>query len=251
MAAENIGELVPTKIPGYADSADIQAALRLYHYGSYTFDVNETNAANLINPSIAYTLNSLQSQVTNIDLTSTIQKSYLSAKGDLISASADNTPSLLNVGTNGQVLTANSATESGLSWATPDVTLTNAVNLSNKTLTAPIINIGINNFAGIDYPSIVEPRSYTIVLADNGKIVELGNADVYNLFIPTNTTAFPIGAQITILQTGVGQVTIAATTPGTTTVNGTPGLKLRATWSSAVLIKRDTEKWVVLGDLVA
>ena len=66
MAVESIGTLVPTKIPGYADAADIQAALRAYHYGSYTFDVNESNAANLINPSMAYTITNLQSQITAI-----------------------------------------------------------------------------------------------------------------------------------------------------------------------------------------
>ena len=66
MAVESIGVLVPTKIPGYADAADIQAALRAYHYGSYTFDVNESNAANLINPSMAYTITNLQSQITTI-----------------------------------------------------------------------------------------------------------------------------------------------------------------------------------------
>jgi hypothetical protein len=66
VAVESIGVLVPTKIPGYADAADIQAALRAYHYGSYTFDVNETNTANLINPSMAYTITNLQTQITNI-----------------------------------------------------------------------------------------------------------------------------------------------------------------------------------------
>ena len=65
MAVESIGTLVPTKIPGLSDAADIQAALRAYHYGSYSFDTAETDAANLINPSIAYTLNSLQTQITS------------------------------------------------------------------------------------------------------------------------------------------------------------------------------------------
>jgi len=64
MAVENIGSLVPTKIPGYVDDADIQAALRAYHYGSYTFDINETDPEELINPSMAYTINNLQSQIT-------------------------------------------------------------------------------------------------------------------------------------------------------------------------------------------
>ena len=66
MAVESIGTLVPTKIPGYADAADIQAALRAYHYGSYTFDTAESNSANLINPSMAYSITNLQTQITNI-----------------------------------------------------------------------------------------------------------------------------------------------------------------------------------------
>jgi hypothetical protein len=242
MAAENIGTLVQTKIPGYADAADIQAALRVYHYGSYTFDINEDDPAELVNPSIAYTINDLQEQIDNVDLSSAIQKSDLNAKGDILSASANDTLAVLSVGTDGQVLTASNAAASGLAWSTPEVTLTNTATLTNKTLTAPVINTAFNPQTG---------TSYTLVLSDNGKVVEVANASAITLSIPTNSTAFPIGSQITVLQSGVGQITIAAATPGTTTVNATPGLKLRAQWSSAVLIKRNTEQWVVIGDLVA
>ena len=242
MAAENIGELVPTKIPGYADAADIQAALRLYHYGSYTFDINEDDPAQLVNPSIAYTLNSMQTEIDAIDLDDTVQKTDFNQKGDLITASAPDTPGIISVGANGSVLTANSATESGLEWAAPSVTPTNSVTLTNKTLSSPVINTGFNQQTG---------TSYTIGLSDNGKILEVSNSSAINVLIPTNSTAFPIGAQITVLQTGTGQITFAAVTSGTTTLNGTPGLKLRAQWSSAGLVKRDTEQWVVLGDLVA
>lgn len=65
MASENIGNVYPTKIPGYDDAADIQAALRLYHYGSTTYDINNANTSALVNPSMAYTLNNLQTQITN------------------------------------------------------------------------------------------------------------------------------------------------------------------------------------------
>ena len=64
MAVENIGNLVPTKIPALVDDANIQDALKAYHYGSYDFDTAETNTANLLNPSIAYTINNLQTQIT-------------------------------------------------------------------------------------------------------------------------------------------------------------------------------------------
>lgn len=242
MAAENIGQLVPTKIPGYEDAADIQAALRLYHYGSYTFNTSETNAANLVNPSIAYSINNLQQQINNVDLSAAIRKVDLNAKGDIISASADNTPAILSVGTNGQVLSANSSTTSGLQWTTPEVTLSNSATLTNKTLTAPVINVAFNSQIG---------TTYALTLSDNGKVVEVSNLLPITVSIPTNSTAFPIGAQITVLQSGTGQITFAASNPATTTVNGTPGLKLRTQWSSAVLLKRDTEQWVVLGDVVA
>ena len=63
MAVENIGSLVPTKIPSLADDANIQDALKAYHYGSYDFDTEETDSAELLNPSIAYTINDLQEQI--------------------------------------------------------------------------------------------------------------------------------------------------------------------------------------------
>jgi len=64
MAVENIGNLVPTKIPALSDDANIQDALKAYHYGSYDFNTAETNTANLLNPSIAYSITNLQTQIT-------------------------------------------------------------------------------------------------------------------------------------------------------------------------------------------
>ena len=63
MAVEDIGSLVPTKIPALIDDANIQDALKAYHYGSYDFDTAETDPEELLNPSIAYTINDLQNQI--------------------------------------------------------------------------------------------------------------------------------------------------------------------------------------------
>jgi hypothetical protein len=91
--------------------------------------------------------------------------------------------------------------------------------------------------------------SYTLVLADAGKLVEANNASPMNVTVPLNAThAFPVGSQINILQTGVGQVTVVGTG---VTINANPGLKLRAQWSFATLIKRAENTWVLVGDLTA
>jgi len=47
-----------------------------------------------------------------------IQNAIVDAKGDLITATAADTPARLAVGTNGQVLTVDSTTATGLKWAT-------------------------------------------------------------------------------------------------------------------------------------
>jgi hypothetical protein len=63
---------------------------------------------------------------TNMDFTwvtsddaNAIQNTIVDAKGDLIGATAADTPARLAVGTNGQVLTADSTASTGLAWATP------------------------------------------------------------------------------------------------------------------------------------
>jgi len=102
-------------------------------------------------------------------------------------------------------------------------------------------------------PISQKTASYTLSsLTERDDLIEMGSASAITLSIPTDATLnYPIGTSIDILQTGAGQVTIAAVTPGTTTVNATPGLKLRTTWSSCTLFKRAANTWVVYGDLTA
>jgi hypothetical protein len=101
-------------------------------------------------------------------------------------------------------------------------------------------------------PISQKTASYTLSsLTERDDLIEMGSASALTLTIPTDATLnFPIGTSIDILQTGAGQVTIAPVS-GTVTVNATPGLKLRTTWSSATLMKRAANTWVVFGDLTA
>lgn len=123
--------------------------------------------------------------------------------------------------------------------------LTTAQTLTNKTLTAPIINLSLNAQTG---------TTYTFVLTDNGKLVTASNASAQTYSVPTNASvAYPTGTQINIIQIGAGQVTIQAVTSGTTTIASTGATatapKLRAQYSSATLIKAATDLWYVIGDI--
>lgn len=93
--------------------------------------------------------------------------------------------------------------------------------------------------------------SYTFLSADqNNVLVEASNAAAITITIPPDsTTNFPIGTQINVVQTGAGQVTIAAGLG--VTLNGTPGLKTRAQWSVCSAVKRASNLWLLTGDIVA
>ena len=73
---------------------------------------------------------------------SEIQKTIVDAKGDIIVATASDAVDRLAVGTNGQVLTADSSTGTGLKWATPTagMTLLSTTTLSGSTNTISSIS---------------------------------------------------------------------------------------------------------------
>jgi hypothetical protein len=87
-------------------------------------------------------------------------------------------------------------------------------------------------------------------LAYRDSLIEVNSSSAVTLTVPPNSTAaFPIGTSWDIVRMGSGAVTIAAGSG--VTVNATPGLKLRAQYSSGTLFKRGTDSWLLIGDLTA
>ena len=94
-----------------------------------------------------------------------------------------------------------------------------------------------------------QTASYTLVIGDADKLVEINNASANNLTVPLNSSvAFSTGTQILLAQYGAGQTTIVATSGVTIRSNGAK-LKLNAQYSGATLIKIDTNEWYLFGDI--
>jgi hypothetical protein len=157
------------------------------------------------------------------DDSNAVQNSIVDAKGDLIAASAADTPARLAVGNNGETLVADSAQATGLRYR--------SAAYSAKT------------------------AAYTFVSGDDGKIFSMNAATSVQFNIPTDATFdFPIGTEITVFWiTGAGQPTIGAVTPGTTTVISTGATsatpKLRVANSGATCKKLAANSWIVFGDI--
>ena len=172
------GTTFNTLIPILSETADIAEALRLYHFGASTTDYNiaNTNPVNLPNPGIAYTLYDLQDQITTLSGNVGIAYSEYAAKGDILTATGPGNVSTvqpLALGSQGQTLTVNTATATGLEWQTPYSAptigstaipgATTVTTIAGLTLTNPTVNAG----SGV----VVLPGSNTPAQTADGSIV--------------------------------------------------------------------------------
>jgi len=103
-------------------------------------------------------------------------------------------------------------------------------------------NVAINNQTA---------TSYTLVIGDQGKMVNCDNASAITVTVPPNSSVnFPIGAEVGVTQVGAGQVSVA---PGAAvSVTGADAeVKTRVKYSSALITQTGTDHWLVVGDLTS
>lgn len=136
--------------------------------------------------------------------------------------------------------------------------------LSNALVSSVVLNQDYKQFAyisdaidwhlvGFSYSNLIvvnrPTASYTLVLGDAFRIVDMNVASGNILTIPLNATvAFPVGTQIIVSQFGAGQTTITPT-GGVTIRSSGNKLKLTGQYSMATLIKIGLDEWYLSGDI--
>jgi hypothetical protein len=175
-----------------------------------------------------------------------IPASTLTTKGDLLTRTSASL-ARLPIGSNGQVLTADSTATVGLSWSTltneiPSQTGNGGKYLKTDGSTASWSNVDIT-------VSTATGTTYTAASTDVNKLVQLSNASPITVTVPASV--FTQGQQVNIQQTGAGQVTVQG--DGTTTITSTgasgPAPKTRAQYSAATIVCTSSNNFTVIGDL--
>ena len=151
-----------------------------------------------------------------------VPENIVTAKADLLVGASSGVVDNLAVGTNGQVLTADSTQTLGVRWTTP---VTTDLTFNAKT------------------------ANYTLIASDVNKLVTMSNASTTTLTVPNGV--FTTGQQINVQRLGAGAVQIRSDGTSVLTSTGATSTApdLRAQFSAATIVCTSSNNFTVIGDL--
>jgi hypothetical protein len=151
-----------------------------------------------------------------------VPETVVTAKADILVGASSGVVDNLAVGTNNQVLTADSTQTLGLKWTTP---------------------------ATLDLTINAKTANYTLVAGDVNKLITVSGAGTLTLTVPNGV--FTTGQQINVQRLGAGAVQIR--NDGTSVLTSTGATStapdLRAQFSAATIICTSSNNFTVIGDL--
>jgi hypothetical protein len=127
------------------------------------------------------------------DDSNAIQNAIVDAKGDLITATAADTPARLGVGTNGQVLVADSTTATGLKWAAAAAGKVLQVVSTTKTDTFSTTSGSFTTVTGLTASITPSSASSTILVIASVQVGGIAGSNRIGLQIVRGTTPIAIG----------------------------------------------------------
>ena len=125
--------IAQSKIDGLSTSLSAKADLAGPTFTGTVTLPSTTSIGDVSSTELSYLNNVTSAIQTQLD--GKVDESLFDTKGDILVASADNTPAKLAAGTNGYLLTANSAAANGVEWAAAPVSLPTQTDNSGKYLT--------------------------------------------------------------------------------------------------------------------
>lgn len=130
------------------------------------------------------------------DDSNAIQNAIMDAKGDLIAATAADTPARLAVGTNGQVLTADSTAATGVKWATPaggGKVLQVVYGSTNSFTTTTSTSFVDTNLSATITPSSITSKILVLVAQQNcGKVTADSNGRMLFRLLRNSTSILSV-----------------------------------------------------------
>jgi hypothetical protein len=235
-----------------SEHINLASTKSLYLNGTLLKDVtetltNKTLTSPKINEDVALTATATElnyvdgvTSAIQTQLDGKVDESLFDVKGDILVASADNTPAKLGVGTNGYILTANSGATNGVEWAAAPISLPSQTGNSGKYLTtdgstaswgtvssysAPTVGstsiasgATVSNIDGLTINSTTIPSSATLLTSGGA----LGTPSSGTL---TNATGLPISGltSSTSAALGLGTIELGHATD-TTIARGSAGV---------------------------